>query len=275
MSDDEESANAAVGGRKEAMGGLAKGLEVLLSFGRDSAELTLSEIAEKTALAPATARRCLLTLQELGYVRVSRRRFFLTPKVLDLSATFLEALDIERLAVPHLEELAKQTGDSASFTVLQGSDIVYLARASARMLMRLEAHVGSRFPAFATATGRVLLAAKSEKQLAELLVPPLPALTELTVTDPTRLREILSVVREQGYSVVVDELAYGVVSLAVPIVDGAGRVIAAVNSSGHSRRTEGHSMVTERLDVVRETARQLSNALARVPQIGLMLTGEE
>ena len=256
------------------MGGLAKGLDVLRSFNRDAPDLTLSEVAERTGLPPATARRCLLTLQELGYVGVSKRRFYLTPKVLDLSATFLEALNIERLAIPHLEALANETGDSASITVLQGQDIVYLARASARMLMRLEAHVGSRFPAFATATGRVLLAAKGEAALAPYLEQPLPALTEVTVTDPERLATIIGAVRRDGYAVVEDELAYGVVSLAVPLIDSRGRTVAALNSSGHSKRIGQEQMVRERLELVRDVGRKLSFELSRMPQIGLMLTGE-
>lgn len=260
--------------RKESMGGLAKGLEVLVAFGRDAPELTLSEIAEMTGLPPATARRCLLTLQDLGYVGQNKRLFFLTPKVLELSAAFLEALDIERIVLPHLTALANETGDAAAFTVLQGRDIVYLARASARMLMRLEAHVGSRFPAFCTANGRVLLAGRSDAQIDAYLEGPLPALTELTVTDPARLKAEILAVRAQGYAVVEDELAYGVVSLSVPLVDATGKVVAALNSSGHSKRIDKAHMVAERLDIVRRHADAISAELKHVPQISRMLTDE-
>jgi len=260
--------------RKESMGGLAKGLEVLVAFGRDAPELTLSEIAEMTGLPPATARRCLLTLQDLGYVGQNKRLFFLTPKVLELSAAFLEALDVERIVLPHLTALANETGDAAAFTVLQGRDIVYLARASARMLMRLEAHVGSRFPAFCTANGRVLLAGRSDAQIDAYLEGPLPALTELTVTDPARLKAEILAVRAQGYAVVEDELAYGVVSLSVPLVDATGKVVAALNSSGHSKRIDKAHMVAERLDIVRRHADAISAELKHVPQISRMLTDE-
>ena len=260
--------------RKESMGGLAKGLEVLVAFGREAPELTLSEIAEMTGLPPATARRCLLTLQDLGYVGQNKRLFFLTPKVLELSAAFLEALDIERIVLPHLTALANETGDAAAFTVLQGRDILYLARASARMLMRLEAHVGSRFPAFCTANGRVLLAGRPDTQIDAYLDGPLPALTELTVTDPARLKAEILAVRDQGYAVVEDELAYGVVSLSVPLVDATGKVVAALNSSGHSKRIDKAHMVAERLETVRRYGDAISTELRHVPQISRMLTDE-
>ena len=151
--------------RREAMGGLAKGLEVIRAFTRESASLTLSEIAAHAGLPAATARRCLLTLAELGYVMQSGRNFLLRPKVLELGAAYLESMNIETLTRTYLEDLASQTGDSAALTVLDGAEIVYVARASVRTLMRLEAHVGSRFPAYPTSMGRVLLAGLSASRL--------------------------------------------------------------------------------------------------------------
>lgn len=258
--------------RKESMGGLAKGLDALLAFRRAGPELTLSEIAEIAGLNPATARRCLLTLQELGYVAQDGRRFSLTPKVLDLSAAFLDAIDIERLAMPYLTQIANETGDAAAFTVLQGRDILYLARTSARMLMRLEAHVGSRFPAFCTANGRVLLANLSNEQIDGYLAGPLPAQTEVTVTDPDELRKLILNVRKDGFSVVEDELAYGVISLAVPVLDENQRIVAAINSSGHSKRIGIAQIVAQRLDLLRRQAAEISEQVARVPQVARMLT---
>ncbi len=253
------------------MGGLAKGLEVLLAFGRGKPELTLSEAAELVGLSPATTRRCLLTLQDEGYVGVSDRRFFLAPKVLELSAAFLEALDIERLTQPHLTSLAAATGDAAAITVLQGNDIVYIARSAARALMRLEAYVGSRFPAFCTAHGRVLLAGRSEAEIEAVLTGPLPQLTDFTVTDPAKLRTLIKAAGEDGYAVVEDELAYGVISLAVPIHDAQGNVLAALNSSSHSKRIDRGRMITERLELVRTHADRLAAELAQVPQAQRML----
>lgn len=260
--------------RKEGMGGLAKGLDVLLAFGEGRPELTLSEVAERTQLAPATARRCLLTLQEAGYVGHGDRRFFLLPKVLKLSAAFLEALDIERMTLPHLTALANQTGDAAAITTLQGRDVVYLARSSARALMRLEAHVGSRFPAFCTATGRVLLADRSDDEIDAYLQGALPALTEETVTDPAKLKKLVLAARKDGYAVVEDELAYGVISLAVPLFDQHGRVVAALNSSGHSKRIDKKRIVAERLEMVREHGARISAEFRQVPQVSRMLSDD-
>ena len=129
------------------MGGLAKGLNVIRAFTRESPSLTLSEVAVHAKLPAATARRCLLTLVELGYVVQSGRNFLLRPKVLELGAAYLESMNIESVTKTHLEELARQTGDSAALTVLDGTEIVYVARASVRTLVRLEAHVGSRLGA--------------------------------------------------------------------------------------------------------------------------------
>jgi IclR family transcriptional regulator, pca regulon regulatory protein len=248
------------------MGGLAKGLEVLLAFGRGKPELTLSEVADLAGLSPATARRCLLTLQEEGYVRARQRRFFLSPRVLQLSASFLEGLDIERLIQPHLTSLAAETDDAAALTVLQGRDIVYIARSSARALMRLEAYVGSRFPAFCTAHGRVLLAGRGEAEIDAALSGDLPQLTDFTVTDPGKLKDLILAARGDGYAIVEDELAYGVISLAVPIRDREGKVLAALNSSSHSKRINGTRMVAERLELVQAHAHRLAAELDQVPQ---------
>jgi IclR family transcriptional regulator, pca regulon regulatory protein len=194
--------------RREAMGGLAKGLSVIRAFSRDRTTLSLSDIAAATRMPAATARRCLLTLEELGYVTHSGRQFVLRPKVLELGAAYLESMNIELLTKTHLEELARSTGDSAALCVLDGTEIVYVARASIRTLVRLEAHVGSRFPAHATSTGRVLLAGLSADHLREYFATAdLSALTDRTVTEPAKLRQIIDECRRTGYSAVQDELA--------------------------------------------------------------------
>src|SRR5450631_1098885 len=168
---------------REAMGGLWKGLAVIRAFSSDHAALTLSDIARSAGIPAATARRCLLTLEELGYVTRNGRQFLLRPKVLQLGAAYLESMNIEVLTKTHLEELARNTGDSAALCVLDGTEIVYVARASIRTLMRLEAHVGSRFAAHATSTGRVLLAGLSAERLQGYFdTAKLEALTDRTVT---------------------------------------------------------------------------------------------
>jgi IclR family pca regulon transcriptional regulator len=256
--------------RKETMGGLAKGLEVIRAFTREQPTLTLSQVAVATGLNAATARRCLHTLEELGYVTRHGRAFLLRPKVLELGAAYLESMNIERVTQHYLEDLAHRTGDSAALCVLDGTEIIYVARASLRTLIRLEAHVGSRFPAYPTSMGRVLLAGLSRERLAWYFDHVrLEALTEKTVTDRRKLEQILEECRRSGYAAVEDELAFGVVAVAVPVIDHAGRVVAALNSSGHSRKLTKAQLVRERLPMLREVSRQVSEELARVPGLSL------
>lgn len=252
------------------MGGLAKGLHVIRAFTRDHSALTLSEVAAIARMPAATARRCLLTLEELGYVMRRGRAFLLRPKVLELGAAYLESMDIEHLTKTHLEELARLTGDSAALTVLDGNDIVYVARTSVRTLVRLEAHVGSRFPAHVTSMGRVLLAGLPAERLDHYFrTQQFQALTDRTVTDPRKVRQLIEECRGAGYSAVEDELAYGVVAVAVPVFDQHGRVVAALNSSSHSRRITKAKLVRERLAMLQQASRQISAELARVPGLAL------
>jgi len=256
--------------RREVMGGLAKGLSVIRAFTRESPSLTLSEVAVHAKLPAATARRCLLTLVELGYVVQSGRNFLLRPKVLELGAAYLESMNIESVTKTHLEELARQTGDSAALTVLDGTEIVYVARASVRTLVRLEAHVGSRFPAYPTSMGRVLLAGLSPERLRRYFQEAeLTTLTDRTVTDRSKLTKLIDECRRAGYSAVEDELAYGVVAVAVPVFDQAQRVVAALNSSSHSKKITKTKLVRERLAMLKEISAQISRELSRVPGLSL------
>jgi IclR family transcriptional regulator, pca regulon regulatory protein len=252
------------------MGGLAKGLDVIKAFSRESPALSLSEVAKVARLPAATARRCLLTLEELGYVMRSGRVFVLRPKVLELGAAYLESMDIEALTKTHLEEVASRTGDSAALSVLDGTEIVYVARASVRTLMRLEAHVGSRFPAYPTSMGRVLLAGLGADGLRRYFErETLTALTKHTVTDRARLVRLIDDCRRVGYSAVEDELAYGVVAVAVPVFDESGRVVAALNNSSHSKKISRAQLVRERVPMLQEVSRDISNELRRVPGLSL------
>jgi IclR family pca regulon transcriptional regulator len=256
--------------RREAMGGLAKGLDVIRAFTRESPSLTLSEIASHAGLPAATARRCLLTLSELGYVMQSGRSFLLRPKVLELGAAYLESMNIETLTKTYLEDLARQTGDSAALCVLDNTEIVYVARTSVRTLMRLEAHVGSRFPAYPTSMGRVLLAGLSQERLEKYFSSAhFAALTSHTVTDPAKLMKLIEECRRVGYSAVEDELAYGVVAVAVPVYDQSRRVVAALNSSSHSKKISKAKLVRERLAMLQELSAQISRELQRVPGLSL------
>jgi len=256
--------------RREVMGGLAKGLEVIRAFTRERPTLTLTQVAASAGLPAATARRCLHTLEELGYVTRSDRAFLLRPKVLELGAAYLESMNIESVTRNFLEDLARETGDSASLAVLDDTEIVYVARSSARTLLRLEAHVGSRLPAYPTSMGRVLLAGLSADRLAAYFERArIEALTAHTVTDPRRLRRLVEECRRSGYAAVEDELALGVVAVAVPVVDTAGRVVAALNSSGHTKRMTKTQLVRERLPMLRETSERISRELAHLPALAL------
>jgi len=256
--------------RRETMGGLAKGLDVIRAFNRDAAALTLSEVAARARLPAATARRCLLTLAELGYVMQVGRTFLLRPKVLELGAAYLDSMNIEALTKTYLEDLASQTGDSAALAVLDGGEIVYLARASVRTLVRLEAHVGSRFPAYPTSMGRVLLAGLGPERLARYFEETtFEPFTDRTVTDPAKLKKLIGECRRAGYAAVEDELAYGVVALAVPVHDHTGRVVAALNSSSHSRKITKAKLVRERLSMLQQISTQISAQLQRVPGLAL------
>jgi IclR family pca regulon transcriptional regulator len=256
--------------RREAMGGLAKGIAVLRAFTREHPAPTLSDIARSAAIPAATARRCLLTLEDLGYITRHGRSFLLRPKVLELGAAYLDSMDIEHLTKTHLEELARKTGDSAAMSVLDGADIVYVARASVRTLLRLEAHVGSRFPAHATSMGRVLLAGLSAERLQHYFdAARLEALTDKTVCDPAQLRSLIEECRRSGYAAVADELAYGVVALAVPVLDHSGRVVAALNTSSHSGKTTRAKLVRERLGMLRQLSRRISADLRAIPGLSL------
>jgi len=256
--------------RREVMGGLGKGLAVIRAFTRDQPSLSLSEIARGAGMPAATARRCLLTLEELGYVTRRGRDFVLRPKVLELGAAYLESMNIEHLTKTHLEELASKTSDSAALCVLDGAEIVYVARTSVRTLLRLEAHVGSRFPAHATSVGRVLLAGLSPEHLERYFsTVQLVALTERTVTNPARLRQLIEDCRRSGYSAVEDELAYGVVALAVPVFDHNGRVVASVNTSSHSKKISKSKLVRERLPMLHQVSRQIAGDLRRLPGLSL------
>ncbi|HMK87576.1 MAG TPA: IclR family transcriptional regulator C-terminal domain-containing protein [Steroidobacteraceae bacterium] len=256
--------------RREAMGGLAKGLAVIRVFDRDHVALALSDIARSAGMPAATARRCLLTLEELGYVTRTGRNFILRPKVLEIGAAYLESMNIEALTRTRLEELARTTADSSSLCVLDGTDIVYVARASVRTLLRLEAHVGSRFPAHATSTGRVILAGLSPEGLNQYFAKArLERLTDKTVVDPVKLRRLIDECRRSGYAAVEDELAYGVVALAVPVFDQQGRVVAALNTSSHSRRLSKQRLVRDRLGMLQEVSREISGDLARVTGLSL------
>ncbi|MGI5129277.1 IclR family transcriptional regulator domain-containing protein [Pseudonocardia sp. CA-107938] len=207
---------------------LERGLAVLRAFDADAPVQTLSDVARRAGLTRAAARRFLLTLAELGYVRSDGRLFQLTPKVLELGYAYLSALTLPEVAGPHLEALSAQVHESASMSVLDGADIVYVARVATSRLMTAAITIGTRLPAYASAMGRVMLAARPQEERAQLLAAP-AALTDRTVTDTAVLARTLDDVAAAGWALVEEELELGVRSIAVPVHDARGAVVAAVN----------------------------------------------
>ncbi|WP_181783201.1 IclR family transcriptional regulator domain-containing protein [Pseudonocardia pini] len=231
----DEPAGEVAAPRLEHVQSLARGLAVIKAFNVDRPAQTLSDVARATGLTRAAARRFLLTLAELGYVRTDGRLFTLTPRVLELGYSYLSALSLPEVAEPHLEELVQVVHESASLAVLDGSDVVYVARVATSRIMTVSITIGTRFPAYATALGRVLLAALPPAELARRLGDPRP-LTDRTVAEPGALRDLLGDVRAAGYCIVDQELEEGLRSVAVPIRDATGRVVAAANVSTHTSR---------------------------------------
>lgn len=237
---------------------LDRGLAVIRAFGPDRERLSLSEVARATGLTRAAARRFLLTLVRLGYVRSDGREFSLRPRVLELGYAYLSGLAMPEVAAPHLEELVARLRESSSISVLDGHHIVYVARVPTKRIMTVAISVGTRFPAFATSMGRVLLAGLSEEELDRYLAEAtLEPLTAQTVTDPGQLREIVREVARQGYAVVDQELEEGLRAIAAPIRGSGDGVAAAINVSAHASRVSLEAMRTDLLPALLETARQI------------------
>jgi len=244
---------------------LDRGLAVIRAFGPDRERLSLSEVARATGLTRAAARRFLLTLVKLGYVRSDGREFSLRPKVLELGYAYLSGLALPDVAQPHLEELSAKLNESSSISVLDGHHIVYVARVATKRIMTVAISVGTRFPAYAASMGRVLLADLSPDELEKYLAEAtFEAFTERTVVDPEQLRNIISEVGTQGYSIVDQELEEGLRALAAPIRDSSGAVAAAINVSAHASRFNSDAMRAQLLPELLETARRIEADLKSV-----------
>jgi len=241
----------------------ARGLEVIRSFSALSPRQTLSEVATRSGLSRAGARRILLTLQTLGYVDSDGKHFALTPRILDLGFAYLSSMPIWNLAEPAMEALAGEVGESCSAAVLDGTDIVYVLRVSTHKIMSITLGVGSRLPAYCTSMGRVLLAAAPEEQAMACLQASRPeALTRHTLTDLDTLRLKIAQTRKQGWCLVNQELEEGLVAMAAPIRDRTGRVVAALNISGQANRTSAKVMQDTMLQPLLQAAQAISRLLA-------------
>src|SRR5271165_5372206 len=227
---------------------LDRGLAVIRAFGPGKERLSLSDVARETGLTRAAARRFLLTLVKLGYVRSDGREFSLRPRVLELGYAYLSGLAMPEIAAPHLEELVAKVRESSSISVLDGDHIVYVARVPTKRIMTVAISVGTRFPAYATSMGRVLLAGLTDEELSRFLAEAdIESFTSRTVTDPEQLREIVREVGRLGYSIVDQELEEGLRAIAAPIHGSGGAVTAAINLATHASRVSMAAMRSEML----------------------------
>ena len=243
---------------------LERGLAVIRAFDAEHRELSLSEVARLSGLTRAAARRFLLTLAELGYVTAVDGRFSLSPRVLELGYAYLSGLTLPEVAEPHMEELVAAVNESSSISVLDDTNIVYVVRVPTRRIMSITLSVGTRLPAYATSMGRVLLAGLPEDELERRLGRiELRALSSHTITDRGALREVIEQVRDQGYAAIDQELEEGLRSLAVPIHDASGSVVAALNMSVHASRATIAAMRRDFLPQARRTAAAIEADLLR------------
>ncbi len=238
---------------------LARGLEVIRAFGPNRPSMSLSEVAAATGLARPTARRMLLTLEELGYVRSARGEFALTPRVLELGMAYIGSTSMWDIARPHMEHLVGQTGESSSLAQLDGSDIVYVARVAVPKIITIAVTIGTRFPALQTSLGKVLLAALSPDELDRVLAEPSRSgITPLWKPDAAERNRALCEVRERGWALTDEHLAPGIRSIAAPVRDGTNQVIAALNVTVHAAETSIETLTGEYLPLLLQTAAAIS-----------------
>jgi IclR family pca regulon transcriptional regulator len=247
---------------REFVHGLQRGFAVIRAFGADARNLTISDVAGRTSLTRAVARRYLLTLQELGCVVQHGPRFALTPRILDLGFTYLSTIDVANVAQPIMEEIANTLHESCSAAVLDGDEVVYVARVQAKRIMSINLVVGSRLPAHATSMGKVLLAHLRPEDLdAYLATSPLRMLTNRTITRPDAFRRMLKEVRERGWAFSDQESETGVRTVAAPLFNHANEVEAALNVSAHAARVTMKELKRRYLPVLLDAAKRISRAL--------------
>ncbi|GAA3550691.1 IclR family transcriptional regulator domain-containing protein [Zobellella aerophila] len=248
---------------RDFVAALASGLEVLQAFDQQHPRMTLSEVATRTGMDRAKARRFLLTLHALGYLDKQQRHFALTPRVLQLGNAFLSANPYRVVIQHYLEEITREIGESTSLGILDGDDVVYIARSAAEhRLMAIRLAVGTRLPAAYTSIGRVLLAQLPETELESYLERVrLEVHTEHSITDKTELRRALEIVRRQGYAIVDQELDSGLRSLAVPAFDQRGQLLGAINISTNAARVDMATLTGRFLPLLQEKARLIRETL--------------
>ena len=256
---------------------LARGLEVIAAFGPGRPTLSLGEVAAATGLARPTARRILLTLGELGYVRTQGAGFTLTPRVLELGVAYIASQGLWDVARPHMEALSERTGESCSIAQLDGSDIIYVARAAVPKIVSIAVQIGTRFPALPTSLGKVLLAALGPQGAEAVLAEPSRSgLVPRWQPDAAEREEELRAVRARGWALTDEQLARGIRSVAAPLRDGSGRVVAALNVNTHAAETPVEHLVQHHLPLLLHAAGEISADFARLetlPQVTRNISG--
>ncbi|MBB4932370.1 IclR family pca regulon transcriptional regulator [Lipingzhangella halophila] len=247
---------------------LARGLEVISAFDPERPVMALTEVATATGLARPTVRRILLTLEELGYVRSDDRGFALTPRVLELGVAYVRSMGLWDVARPHMQRLVAQTNESCSIAQLDGSDIVYVARVAVPKIVTLAVQIGTRFPALQTSLGKVQLAALSTEEADQVLAEPTrsglePRWQPDRAERDTELREV----RARGWALTDEQLAPGIRSVAAPLRDGTGRVIAGINVNAHAAETSVDWLLDHHLPLLLQTAGNISADFARLAEV--------
>jgi IclR family transcriptional regulator, pca regulon regulatory protein len=238
--------------------GLKKGLAVIECFDDEHERLTSADVSVKTGLSRAAARRCLLTLHKLGYAHYDGKLFTLAPRVLRLGYAYLLSASLPQLFQPFLEHLSEQNHASCSAAILEGDEIVYVARAATKRIMSMGLCVGTRLPAYCTSMGRTLLASlEPEEAMTRLARMERRRLTPWTCTGLDQLRTILDEVRQTGYCVVSQELEVGLISISVPVFNNVGDTVAAVNIASASSRMNVEDMAPQFLAALLETQKDL------------------
>ncbi len=244
---------------------LARGLAIVRAFESGATPLSVSEAARITGMSRAAARRCLHTLTMLGYASLSGVGFELTPAVLSLGHTYLDSNVVARVAQPVLERISSQVHESSSLAMLDGDEIVYVARAATQRILSVAISVGTRLPAACTSMGRAIVAFSDEDTRARFLARvKLPRYTSHTITDRDDLRAELARIRRQGYALVDQELELGLRSLAVPVLRADGTPAAAINVGVHVGRLDRQALVRDLLPVLREGVESIAAAAFRI-----------
>jgi IclR family transcriptional regulator, pca regulon regulatory protein len=241
---------------------LARGLQVIEAFHEKTGGLTVSEGAARTGLSRAAVRRLLITLESLGYAERKESTFRLTSRILRLGFSFISSSSLASLSLPILEQLSAHIRESCSVSLLDGAEIVYVARTAPKRVMTIDLGVGSRLPAYCTSMGRVLLAALSPAEFDRYLAQTeFKAHTTKTICEREELMGVIEQVRLHGYALVDEELELGLRSIAVPVVSQTGRVVAAMNSGVHAARVSCLELVDRILPALRDHARMLGQML--------------